>query len=153
MSESISEQLSSKKPAVSISSDQVDLSLAYNHMFSPAAKRGLARKVTILAPAGEKFAYFAVLALGEEKIVKAAREIANAINSLAGKGCVTGCLSNLFVMPIANKPHELEKFVVCCFPVLTEEGYSEIQGEQYNAPLFGLAGSEQAQPENTAQQD
>src|SRR4051812_18683269 len=73
----------------------IDLYLPYNHMFTPAAKRGLSRKINDLKPkrkiefvsslediVEDKIEYFQVVALGEEKLAKAARMITDYVNKL-----------------------------------------------------------------------
>lgn len=124
----------------------IDLSLPYNHMFSPAAKRGMANKVKSLNPEREikvittlqnkvtdRVEYLGALAMGEEKLVKAARIVADHINRYAALGYVTGCLSPLGAIRLATEPHELEKYAVFCFVSLSEAGTA--MSEEERSPI------------------
>ncbi len=113
----------------------IDLSLPYNHMFNPAAKRAMTNKVDGLIVKRKKTVidnlkldaldtvhFFAVIASSPEKLVKAARIITNDINYLSEKGYVTGCLLPLSCVKLATEPFQLEKYAVSCYVSLTEEG-------------------------------
>jgi len=113
-----------------------DLSLAYNHMFSAAAKKGMERKVTTqivkreivtvsqLSPqfAVDKVEYFSCIANGKEKLYKAARMVADNINRYAARGYVTGTLAPLSCIELCREPHELERYAVYCFVAMTQAG-------------------------------
>lgn len=135
-----------EKPTEGTALNIVDMSLAYNHMFSPAAKLGMSRKIKDLNPEREidhgstqkirtrdKVEYFAALVSGEEKIVKAARRIAEYINKLASKGYITGCLAPISALNMLSQPHELQKYAVMCFVAVTEDGSKMIATDK---PIF-----------------
>lgn len=126
-------------PAIQIT----DLSLAYNHMFSPASERGMQTKVKSLNPEREikvlnttqlkvfdKVEYFAAVAVGKKNIVKAARQICELINKYSAKGYITGCLQPLSVMELPVEPFRLEEYTVLCFVSMTEEGSKELALEK-----------------------
>jgi hypothetical protein len=113
----------------------IDLSLAYNHMLSAAAKKAMAVKITTLTPRRElkadplgrtfvddKMGYFSVMARGDEKIVEAAKLISDFINDLAGRGFVTGCLAPMSAIALFTEPHRLNEYAVFCYVSLTPEG-------------------------------
>jgi hypothetical protein len=104
-------------------------------MFSAAAKLGMSNKINSLLPKRtlknpillgtevvDVVHYFSAVAVGADKMVKAARLVTDRINFYASKGCVTGRLSNLQAIQLINEPHELEKYAVCCFVALNHEG-------------------------------
>ena len=123
--------------------DTYDLSIPYSYMFTPAAKRGMATKVqsllhkrklqvisTLDTEVVDKVHYFSAVAMGEEKIVKAARIITDMINDLAAKGYVTGCLAPLSYIRLCTEPHQLEQYAVFCFVSLSEEGTKIVEQDR-----------------------
>ncbi len=96
-----------------------DLYLAYNHLFSKAAKKA----VPFEKANADKVAYLTCVAVGEENVLKAAEEIVAAVNELAKHGHVTGFLNKLSAVKLSSEPHEEDKWVVLSFPSLTEKGY------------------------------
>ena len=130
----------------------IDLSVAYSHMFSAAAKRGMATKVkelihkrditmpiTLQTIAHDKVEFFGALAIGEEKIVKAGRLVAENINRYAAKGYVTGCLAPLAAIKLATEPHELPKYAVYCFVSLTQAGIEMAVDDKFRTPEGGVS--------------
>jgi hypothetical protein len=127
-----------------------DLSIPYAHMFSPAAKKGLSRRVESVLPKRtittvgpspglpgmeviDSVQYFSIIVKGEEKIVKAARIITELLNKLAAKGYITGCLSPLSFISLPSESHELPTYAVYCWPVVTLDGVSMLEEEK---PVF-----------------
>jgi hypothetical protein len=112
-----------------------DLATPYSHMFTSAAKRGMANKVLELKPkrklkfltglnseVEDEVVFFTAIAVGPEKIVKAARIITDLINGYAAKGHITGCLSPLSYICLFSENYQLERYAVYCFPSMTAEG-------------------------------
>ena len=96
-----------------------DLYLAYNHLFSRAAKRAVPFEKDDTAGV----AYLTCMAVGEENVIKAAEEVIAAVNGLAKHGYVTGFLQKLSSVKMHSEPHEEEKWVVLSFPSLTPDGH------------------------------
>ena len=124
-----------KSVAAHAALDIIDLSLAYNHMFSVATKRALSTSVKDLRP-GRKIHYatalfnqvvdevrqFAVVARGEEKVIEAAQKIVGILNELSEKEYVTGSLVRLSVIKLVNEPYQLERYLVFTYPSLNADG-------------------------------
>ncbi len=132
-----------------------DLTIPYSHMFSTAAKHALSRKVTelnpkrktLLAPIeGEvydKVEFFSAIAVGPEKVVKAARIITDLINHYAAKGYVTGCLAPLSYIKLFSEPHELPKYAIFCFVAMSDQGCKALEAAKCPyAVLEGMIGPE-----------
>ena len=140
----LSSKLADLSKAIEASSEKIvqgpalsthDLSIPYSHMLSAAAKCGMANKVKDLFPKRklqflsttqeeviDVVQFFSAIAVGPEKIAKAARIITDLINGFAAKGYVTGCLAPLSYIKLINEPHTLERYAVYCFVAMTEEG-------------------------------
>lgn len=131
MLEEETEKVLTQGPVINV----IDLSLAYNHLFSRASKRAMSHKVTSLihqrtlkhivdlkAVVLDKVEYFSVIVVGEENLIKGAEKIAALINSYSERGYVTGCLAPLSALSLISEPHEFEKWAVFCFVSFTEEG-------------------------------
>lgn len=124
----------------------VDLTVPYSHMWTPAAKLGMANRITGLVNKREnkvvrtlethtldRVHFFNGIAVGEDKIVKAARAVTNDINWLAGQGYVTGCLTPLSYLQLSVEPFQLPEFAVFCYISLTPEGSECVQDLETHA--------------------
>jgi hypothetical protein len=119
--------------------DVQDIYLPLNHLFSQATKRAfrnqvktlksyrkLANPVTLNQVIQDEVRYFGATALSERKIFDAAKAVVDYVNQLSSQGYVTGYLTKLSIIRLASEPHELEKYMVFCFPCLTPDGIKSV---------------------------
>lgn len=96
-----------------------DLFLAYNHLLNRSAKCA----ANFEFKTQEDIAKLTCTAVGEENLIKAAEEVAAAVNKLANRGFVRGFLTKLLAIKLHSEPYEEDKWAVVSFPVLTPAGH------------------------------
>jgi len=121
----------------------IDLYFPYNNFFSKAAKCAMSVKVkklrntdklsvthTTALTCSVTYPTVGCVAVGEEAVWKAAKAVCKVVNELSRFGYVRGFIAPLTAVKLATEPHELEKWIVASFPMVSSEGQKLLEEDR-----------------------